>query len=68
VALRFEVAGVEEYLSLIADTAGPIGLARRGLTDAERERVGAEAQDALARFATARGYELPGLVLCAVAQ
>jgi ubiquinone/menaquinone biosynthesis C-methylase UbiE len=68
VALRFEAAGVEDYLGLIADTAGPIGLTLRRLSDAERAPIRAEAQDALAPFATSRGYELPGLVLCAVAQ
>jgi SAM-dependent methyltransferase len=67
VAVRFEVADRDEYLNLIADTAGPLGLALRSLSQADREAVKADAEDALARFATERGYEVPGVALCAVA-
>jgi ubiquinone/menaquinone biosynthesis C-methylase UbiE len=67
VPVRFEVPDAEEYLSLTADTAGPIGLALRGLSDADREAVTADVRDALARFATEHGYAVPGVALCAVA-
>jgi hypothetical protein len=67
VPVRFEVPSVDEYLSLVSDTAGPLGLALRAVPHADRETIGAEVQDALARFATERGYEIPGVALCAVA-
>jgi hypothetical protein len=66
VPVRLEVPDVEEYLSVISDT-GPLGLALRGLSDTEREAVKAEVEDSLARFAAERGYELPGVALCAIA-
>jgi hypothetical protein len=67
VPVRFDVADTGEYLSVIADTAGPLGLALRGLSAPDRAAVGADVEDALARFATTRGYEIPGVALCAVA-
>jgi hypothetical protein len=67
VPVRFEVADVEGYLSLISDTAGPLGLALREVSGADRAAVEADVADALARFAAARGYEIPGVALCAVA-
>ena len=67
VALRFKVADVDEYLSVIADTAGPIGLALRALEETDRAAVKADVQDSFGRFAAQEGYELPGVALCAVA-
>jgi SAM-dependent methyltransferase len=67
VPVRFETPGVEEYLSLIADTAGPLGLALQRLSPRDREAVASDASGGLARFATGRGYEVPGVALCAVA-
>jgi SAM-dependent methyltransferase len=64
---RFVVAGVEEYLSLTADTAGPIALALRRLGDADRAAVAGDAEAALQRFAKAGGYEVPCVAVCAVA-
>ncbi|MQA72937.1 MAG: methyltransferase domain-containing protein [Solirubrobacterales bacterium] len=67
VSVAFEIPDVDEYLSVVADTSGPIGLALRGLSDPDRAEIRAEAEDSLARFAAERGYALPGVVLCAVA-
>jgi ubiquinone/menaquinone biosynthesis C-methylase UbiE len=67
VPVRFDVADVEAYLSLVSDTAGPLGLALRAVSGADRAAVEADVADALARFAAARGYEIPGAALCAVA-
>jgi SAM-dependent methyltransferase len=67
VPVRFRVPDVDEYLSLIADTAGPIGIALRTLPVAARAEVRAEVEDSLRRFTSAGGYELPGVTLCAVA-
>ena len=67
VPVRFALPDVDEYLSLIADTAGPLGLALRGLSDAERAAVKADVEDSFPRFAAEGGYEIPGVALCAVA-
>jgi SAM-dependent methyltransferase len=67
VAVRFPVAGVDEYLNLISDTAGPLGLALRALSATDRDAVKADVEGALARFVVEGGYEIPGVALCAVA-
>jgi SAM-dependent methyltransferase len=64
---RFVVPNVDEYLSLIADTAGPIGLTLRELGEADRAAVEADVEDSLRRFAADGCYELPCVALCAVA-
>jgi hypothetical protein len=64
---RFVVPDVDAYLSLIADTAGPIGLALRGLGESDRAAVAADVADALRRFVAPDGYEVPCVALCAVA-
>jgi len=68
VAVRFEIPSVDEYVAVIADTAGSIALAVRGLSEAAREGVKAQAEATLERFAGPNGYEIPGVVLCAVAE
>jgi SAM-dependent methyltransferase len=67
VAGRFELPDVDEYLSVIADTAGPIALALRGLAEADRASVRADVDDSLSRFAADGGFVLPYVALCAVA-
>jgi SAM-dependent methyltransferase len=64
---RFVVADVEEYLSLTADTAGPIALALRRLGEADRAAVAGDVEHALRRFRGAGGYEVPCVAICAVA-
>ena len=64
--MRFEVPDVEEYLNMIADTAGPLGLALNSRRQTTR-RCRFEVEDSLSRFATDHGYEFPGVALCAVA-
>jgi ubiquinone/menaquinone biosynthesis C-methylase UbiE len=66
VGVRFVLPDVDEYLSLIADTAGPLGLALRELSDPDRAAVRADVEGSLPRFAAERGYEIPGVALCAV--
>jgi SAM-dependent methyltransferase len=65
---RFVLPDVDEYLSVIADTAGPVGLALAGLERADRAAVKADVEDSLGRFAGEGGYELPAVALCAVAR
>jgi SAM-dependent methyltransferase len=67
VPVRFEAPDTDEYLSVIADTSGPLGLALQSLPRADRQAVKTDVEDSLARYATERGYELPGVALCAVA-
>jgi SAM-dependent methyltransferase len=64
---RFVIPDVDEYLSVIADTAGPIGLALRGLGGQDLDAVRADVADSLGRFAANGGYKLPCVALCAVA-
>jgi SAM-dependent methyltransferase len=63
---RFVIPDVDEYLSAIADTAGPLALALRRLSSIERAAIEADVAEPLARFATEEGYELPCVALCAV--
>lgn len=64
---RFVIPDVDEYLSVIADTAGPIALALRGVAESDRALVRTDVEDSLRRFAAGDGYELPCVALCAVA-
>ena len=48
---RFVVPDVDEYLSMIADTAGPIALALRGLAESELAAVKKDIDGSLRRFA-----------------
>jgi ubiquinone/menaquinone biosynthesis C-methylase UbiE len=66
VPLRFAVRNAEEYVAVVADTAGPIGLAVQGLADADREDLTEEIASTITRFATDGGYEFPGIAVCAV--
>jgi ubiquinone/menaquinone biosynthesis C-methylase UbiE len=68
VAVRFEVPDTDGYLSLVADTAGPLGLALQALSESDREAVKADVEDSIARFRSGGGYEFPGIALCAVGQ
>lgn len=63
----FAISDADHYLGLIADTAGPVGLALQALGGDERAAVRADVTDALGRFAVHGGYELPAVALCAVA-
>ena len=68
VPVRFAVRDVGDYLAYVGDTAGPVGLAVQGLTEAEREALTTELAAAFAPFAVeGGGYELPGVALTAVA-
>ena len=67
VPVRFRLRDLDEYIGLVADTAGPLGLALRGLSDPELADVQAEVEESFGRFAGGTGYRLPGLTLCALA-
>lgn len=66
VALAFPLPSVEEYLEFVADTAGPLGLALRGLSDGDRAAIASDVEDSLSRFTAGDGYDVPGVALVAV--
>lgn len=65
---RFTVPSVDEYVQVIADTAGPIGLAVQALSDRDRRAVTAQCEPALEPFEAATGYEIPCVAVGAVAR
>ena len=67
VAVAFAVPDAEGYVSLIADTSGPLGLAVSSLSDADRATLASDAARAIAPFAAAEGYAIPGVALVAAA-
>jgi len=67
VSVVFGVGGIDEYLAIIADTAGPLGLALRDVDDGERSTIADELGEALAKFTAPGGYEVPGVALAACA-
>lgn len=68
VAVRFVVDDVDEYVAITTDTAGPLAVVLRGLSDADRRALSGGLEQALAPFATRSGYEIPGVALCASAR
>ncbi len=68
VSVLFRLASIDAYLDFVGDTAGPIGLSVRRLTDEERGAVAAQVADVLGPFATRDGVDIPGDALCAVAR
>jgi SAM-dependent methyltransferase len=67
VPILFAFGDIDEYMSLVIDTAGPIALILRGLSEDERDAIKARLEEGFALFATDGGYEVPGAALCAVA-
>lgn len=67
VPVHFALRDVDEYVQWCADTAGPFAQAIRGLSQDETQALKAGLEERFAPFATANGYELPGLALNAVA-
>jgi ubiquinone/menaquinone biosynthesis C-methylase UbiE len=67
VTVDFVVSGIDEYLALIADTAGPLGLALRELDEEERAGIAEELRGPLSGFSVPEGYAVPGVALAASA-
>jgi SAM-dependent methyltransferase len=67
VPVRFMFRDVNDYVSWATDTAGAFAPVVRRLREGERGAVTAQLEEAFAAFASDGGYELPGLVLTAVA-
>lgn len=68
VPARFAFDDVDEYLNFVGDTAGPLALALRRLSDEELKSIKADLEEACAPFATDGGYALPGVTVAAVAR
>jgi ubiquinone/menaquinone biosynthesis C-methylase UbiE len=65
VSVTFRLEGIDEYLAVIADTAGPLGLALRALDVDERAAIANELREPFSRFWAAGGYGVPGVALAA---
>lgn len=66
--LIFPPPSAEAFVEFMADTAGPIAMALRGLSEAERAEVVSDIEEALTSFAADGGYRLPSLALVTVAR
>lgn len=67
VPVTMEYRDAAEYLEVMGDTAGPMGMVLGGLPEAERETLRGRLDAAMAPFAGPDGLRLPGMALCAVA-
>jgi SAM-dependent methyltransferase len=67
VPMRFTFGDLDDYEKWVMDVAGTFAMVVRGLPEDEREALKGNLLEAFAPFATDRGYELPGVALCAVA-
>ena len=65
VPVSFAVASVDEYVDIATDTAGPMALVLRGLSEDERRALIATLDGPLAPYAGGAGYEMPGVTVCA---
>lgn len=67
VPVRFTFRDLDDYVSMVADTAGPLALLVQGLSEQDRETFKARLREPLGQFAAGGGYELPAVALAAVA-
>jgi SAM-dependent methyltransferase len=63
IPVSFRFADVDDYVSMMSDTAGPIAMVIRGLPKDELEATRTQLSESFAPFAAAGGYKLPGLAL-----
>jgi SAM-dependent methyltransferase len=64
----FGARDVDDYVQSAMDTGGMFATAFGGASAEDQEAMKADFAEAFAPFATADGYELPGVALCAVAR
>jgi ubiquinone/menaquinone biosynthesis C-methylase UbiE len=67
VPVRFAFRDIDEYERWVLEVTGPVAMAVRALSEAERKSLMAELEEAFSPFVADGGYELPGVALCAVA-
>jgi len=68
VPIRAHYRDAEDYLSFSTDTAGPLAMAMRQLTETELKVIQETLAERFAPFASDEGYALPGVALCALAR
>jgi SAM-dependent methyltransferase len=68
VAVVFGARDVDDYVQSAVDTGGMFAVAFGKASAGEREAIKADLAEAFTPFATADGYDLPGVALCAVAR
>jgi SAM-dependent methyltransferase len=66
--LTVPAPSAEAFVEFMADTAGPIAMALRRLSEPDRAEVVADVAESLAPFAADGGYRLPSLALVTVAR
>jgi ubiquinone/menaquinone biosynthesis C-methylase UbiE len=67
IAVELPMASVDEYVEFVKDTSGPIAFALMEAPAEQREGLKPQLEEAMAPFATHRGYVFPGVALGAVA-
>jgi ubiquinone/menaquinone biosynthesis C-methylase UbiE len=67
VSVVFGVEGIDEYLAILADTAGPLGLALRDVDDDDRVTITDGLRETFLEFTAADGYRVPGAAHAACA-
>ena len=67
IAVELPMASVDEYVEFVKDTSGPIAFALMEAPAEQREGLKPQLEEAMAPFATDRGYAFPGVALGAVA-
>jgi ubiquinone/menaquinone biosynthesis C-methylase UbiE len=67
VPVRFAFRDLADYERWVVDVGGHFAMVVRGLPEDEREVLRARLREAFVPFAAGRGYELPGVALCALA-
>lgn len=68
VPVVFGSRDVDDYVQSAVDTGGMFAVAFGKASAGEQEAIKADLAEAFAPFATADGYDLPGVALCAVAR
>ncbi|MPY87545.1 MAG: methyltransferase domain-containing protein [Luteitalea sp.] len=67
VSVRFAYRDVDDFMSFANDTAGPLAMVIRGLSEGERQTITRQLGEAFAGFVADGGYRFPGVSLNAVA-
>jgi SAM-dependent methyltransferase len=67
VDVQFRFSDVDDYIQWAIDMAGPIGIALRGVSEEEMRAIATQLEESFASFSADRGWELPGVALCALA-
>jgi hypothetical protein len=68
VPVRFGFHDLDDYERWVLEVAGPLAVVVRELSEGERDDLRAHLQLVFAPFVADRGYEVPGLALCASAR